>query len=139
MRFWKRVLLFIAPLVLAAVAKATVATAEAGELAICKAHPAKTIDLSIDLLPTASSVLLGVLTFVRSGAVTSTPNGTPIKAGDLVTCGFMQVAAIILIFGCTIGLPQVGWIPENHLPFVTIGIPDVFGLSALGWVILKLT
>jgi len=35
------------------------ATAEAGELAIYKAHPAKTIDLSIDLcrpLPPSSSI-----------------------------------------------------------------------------------
>lgn len=126
---------FVLPLGLAAICKATIATAER---AIYQMHPIKMLDLSIDLLLTATSILLGVLKYVRSGAVTSTPTGTPIKTDDLAVGGITQIAALILIYASPLWLPQMGWVPDKYLPFEAIWVPDVFRTLALWWVIAQL-
>jgi hypothetical protein len=135
-----RISLFILPIGLAAICKATIASAAGGEeLLLYQNHPAKLVDLSIDLLLTATSILLGVLLYVQSGATTVTPGGAPIRTSDLVICSAVQIVGLVLIFGSTVGLPHVPIVEQNYEQAATIWIPDAIGLVAFGWVITKLT
>jgi hypothetical protein len=135
-----RIVLFVAPIVLAAICKVTIASAAGGaEFAIYQSEPARLVDWSVDLLLTGTAILLGVLLYVHSGTVTTTPGGVAVSPKDLVICGGVQIAAVILIFGSTIGLPHVPLIHQYFEQIATIWLPNMIGLVAFLWVIVKLT
>jgi hypothetical protein len=141
MTVWKRMLIFLAPIALAACCKATLASAAGGEeLAVYMQEPAKLIDLSIDLLLTATSILLGVLLYVQAGGAITRPGASaPIQTNDVVVCGFVQIAALILIFASTIALPHIPLVEANYKRMATIWLPDLLGFLAFAWVVVKLT
>jgi hypothetical protein len=144
MGIWRRILIFVAPIILAAICKATLASAAGGaELDVYSREPAKLIDVSIDLLLTATSILLGVLLYVQAGGTLTRPGTTgaqpQVRTTDVVICGFIQIAALILIFGSTIGLPHIPFIKAHFNTLATIWLPDLVGFFAFMWVVVKLT
>jgi cadmium resistance protein CadD (predicted permease) len=136
----KRLGIFFAPIGLATICKATLASANGGaDFAVYQAEPAKLVDLSIDLLLTAAAVLFGVMLYVNSKVTTKPGTDETIEVHDVVVCAFVQIVALILIFGSTIGLPHIPYVKDNYQSLVTIWAPDLLGLFAFVWVIVKLT
>jgi len=141
MKLGARVLLFLIPIVLAALCKAIiiVCTASAADKLVLFQHPERLVDVSIDLLMTATAVLLGVLLYVQSGTATTTPGGAAITTSDIVICCAVEITALVLVFGLTLAMPQIPYIHDNYEAAATIWIPDLIGLVAFLWVIKELT
>jgi len=136
-----RIIIFVAPVLLAVLWKYTIVAAENGdELKLILKRPAKMFDLSIDLALVAFSILLGMLLYTYNGGVFRNPSsGKDITAMTVLGCALVQIGAIFLIFALVLGAPHVpGW-PQQHLDLVTIWGPDLIAFAALIVIVFKLT
>ena len=131
--------IFIAPTILGVICKTTiVAASNPEEIEKIVKRPVKLFDLSFDLLLTSTSILIGLLLYVKAAnnpTITVPGTTTTLTVYDVVICTLVQIVAIILIFGCTIVMSKTS--PE-HLDLATIWLPDLFGLFALTWIVVKL-